>query len=385
MPQTIQLQNPVGRFTSPGPLLLLAWTIVQTALLIHFGIRTDLEPVKYISEANHLLETGTVSSPNFWLYSTQIFLFTLAIKFNTGFVPVYLVQLLLNGVATWQFYRFSRHWFGGRSAFLITLVLIFTIPLQLFNCILQTESIFFSLTLIFSCYLLQLEKPVIKDWIVLSVLMFVILFTRPTGLLFLPGFLLYILWTIYKKKGIITSVIFLIAGLILFFLILNRAMGSGGELNFIYPFQTETIICGVPGMEGVANINMPENPNSIEGLIYYMMHNTGQFLRLAVEKTKSFFFLTRPYYSGLHNISLVMLITPFYILCMLSLRWWWKNRRMPLFYSGTFIFITWMSVIASCDDWHNRFFLTVIPYIYILSMPALKTILDKFFQKNNAV
>lgn len=354
--------------------LLLAWAIVQTVLLSRYGIGTQLEAAKYIDEARHFLETGSLSTSRYWLYSTQIFLITAALKFNLGFVSVYLVQLLLNAVSTYYLYRFINHLSNTGVAFFVCLAYIFVLPIQVFNCLLQTESIFFSITLIFSCYLLQLKKIDRIAWLKILALMFVILFTRPTGLLFFPGALIYVFFRFFPAFSFLQKILITGSAVIFFLFFLNSSLGAGGGFDFMYPFKTEMVICGVPGSNEMIPIDVMDQPNSIAGLLYYITHNTAQFLRLSWSKTMAFFGLARDYYSPAHNMLLRLIVFPFYLLSVFSLRWWWKHKRGILIYCLTFIGVTWLSVVVSCDDWHNRFLFTLVPYIYILSVPAITRI-----------
>ena len=58
----------------PFLVLALIWVIIQSLLFYRFGLVTGFEAEKYIYEANYFLANGTVSTPNYWLYSVQIFL-----------------------------------------------------------------------------------------------------------------------------------------------------------------------------------------------------------------------------------------------------------------------------------------------------------------------
>src|SRR5215813_10758274 len=84
----------------PAIVLIIAWLIMQGLLFYRYGLVTSFEARKYIAEANTLLKTGSVSTPNLWLYSAQIFLIAAAMKLKTGLISVAFVQLLLNGWAT---------------------------------------------------------------------------------------------------------------------------------------------------------------------------------------------------------------------------------------------------------------------------------------------
>jgi hypothetical protein len=363
--------------------LFLCWTIVQAVLYYNYGIATDLEAAKYIHEAHNILETGTVTTPNFWLYSTQIFLISAAIKLNTGLFSVYLVQLFFNALATWTLYKFIRRTSNKTTGFLLALVFIFNIPLQTFNSFLQTESLFYSLTILFSCYLLSLQQFTVKNAVLVLLFLFLISFTRPTGVLFIACSSLYLFFRFARALSTLAKIAITIATCIGFFFALNAALGIGGDLDFMLPFRDERIICGVPTLPYFRDIKMSENPNSIYGLFYYITHNTDQFIRLAWLRTKAFFGLSRSYYSNGHNLYLYVYFFPFYLLVLLSIKKWIRQNKYLLLFCFSIIAINWCTVIMSCDDWHNRFFLSVVPYIYILAAPAVQTIADKFKPDDN--
>ncbi|MCC7400047.1 MAG: glycosyltransferase family 39 protein [Chitinophagaceae bacterium] len=359
-------------------ILILAWLIVQSLIFYRFGIVTDFEAVKYINEAKNLLENGTLSSPNFWMYSTQIFLIATAIKFNSGFLSVVIIQLILNIIATYVFYKFIQKSANKTAAFILTLLLICNYPFQTFNTALQTESIFFSLSIIFSCYLLQLKKITLKNLSLVFLFIILIIFTRPTGLYFVPATALYLFFHFFRSFPVFLKlgIIVLISATFLYFL--NAAIGSGGELDFMLPFRDESIICGVPALSYTHDIKVSENPNSIYGLIYYITHNFTQFIHLAWLRSKAFWGLFRSYFSLGHNLYLGLYFFPVYLLVLLSIREWCHKNRHTFLYCLSLVLITWAGVILTCDDWHNRFLLGMMPFIYILSIPALKRITDKY-------
>src|SRR5258708_1554832 len=102
-------------------ILVLAWIIVQTFLFYKNGILTGFESGKYIEQANNIINHGRVSTPNFWLYSIQIFLIATSIKLHTGFILVVIVQLLFNALAGFYFYRLCKKLIDERVAFVCTL------------------------------------------------------------------------------------------------------------------------------------------------------------------------------------------------------------------------------------------------------------------------
>lgn len=361
----------------PEIFLILSWIVVQSTILYKFGIVTDFEAKKYINEAGNLLQNGTVSTPNFWLYSVQIFLIAAAIKLNTGFLAVVIVQLFFNGLATYIFFRFISKTSNRIAAFIITLLLICNFPIQTFNTALQTESLFHSFTILFSCYLLTQEKLNFKNSILIFLFLVVISFTRPTGLFFIPATALYLFFRFFYSFSVVLKLSITVAASIGFLFFLNIALGSGGELDFMLPFRDERIICGVPTLPHFQNIRTSENPNSVFGLLYYITHNFDQFIRLTWFRSKAFWGLFRSYYSFSHNLYLGLYFFPFYILVIASIRKWIKRNKYILIYCCSLILITWGSVILTCDDWHNRFFLSIVPYIYILAIPILQKLTNK--------
>jgi len=355
-------------------ILACCWIIVQCALFYRYGIVTELEASKYIAEADNLIQTGTVSSPNFWLYSTQIFLIAIAKKLHTGFISVAIVQWFFSGLATWTLFKFSGRISNTITGLVISLLFICNIPLQTFNFFLQTESLFYSFTILFSCYLLSLQKLTGKNVIAIFLFLLLICFTRPTGLLWAPCAFLYLFFRFFKKFSIPVKLGVTAIVSIGFLFFLNAALGSGGELDFMLPFRDENIICGVPTLPHFTDIKTSDNPNSILGIIYYITHNFDQFLKLAWLRSKAFWGLFRTYYSTGHNVYLCVCFYPVYLLAAAGLLKWISKNKCLVLYCLSLIFITWTSVILTCDDWHNRFFLSVVPYIYILAIPAVTRI-----------
>src|SRR5258706_11565897 len=164
-------------------ILVAAWVVMQGFLFYRHGVFTGLEAGKYIAEANNLLDHGNVSSPNFWLYSVQIFLIAAANKLHTGYISVVMVQLLFNALATYSLYRLCLRFSNRSTAFLCLLLFIFNYSFQTFNTFLYTESLFYSFIILLSCYLLQLTRITAGHLIKLILFLLLISLTRPSGLL----------------------------------------------------------------------------------------------------------------------------------------------------------------------------------------------------------
>jgi hypothetical protein len=352
-------------------LLLLLWIIVQCFLVWENGIVTTLEADKYISQAEYFLKTGNFSSNNYWLYSTQVFLIAAVIKLRLGFTVIVAVQLLLNLFATWMFYKLAVFFLKNTIlAFLATSIFIINIPYQVYNSFLFTESIFYSLTIIYSSYLLRLNKLTINNVVILILILALLSITRPTGILFFGATAFYIFFRFFNHVSFLKKLIIICSTLLVFFVVLNTMLRAGGSLDFMVPFKKENIICGVPTTDH-AKIKTFEKGNSVQGILYYIFNNEKQFFRLSKLKTISFFGLLRNYYSRLHNVFLVLFFYPFYLLSFAG-AWRMFRRKEPTFYYLlAIILLYWITTLLTCDDWHNRFILTVFPFIFLIGFSAL--------------
>lgn len=354
----------------------LCWLFVQLFLLYRNGIKTDLESAKYIREADHILSSGYVSSPNFWFYSTQIFLVAFVKKLNIGYISVVAIQMFFNAFAIYRLFFFLKKHVTPTAALIAILLLIFNIPFNQYNTFLQTESLFHSFTILYIVYLLGIENLTVRHIIFITLFLLLLTFTRPTGILLYPASIIYILmWklrnhTYFFKYGMTAALI------IVFLLVLNLGMQSGGELNFMLPFQKEMIICGVPVRE--ADIKITSNPNNVAGILYYISHNFTQFIILAWEKTISLFGVYRSYYSTINNWYTCGMFFLLYLLSAIGIKKWYRQNKGIALFSLANIFTTWLSVVFSCDDWHNRWLLTLVPAFIILACKGIEIVLKKF-------
>jgi hypothetical protein len=354
----------------PFFILGLAWITVQVAQYRQYGIVTGLEAIKYINEANHFLRFGNVSTNNFWLYSTQILLIAGAIKLQIGFVVIVVLQYLLNFFATWMFYQLAIYFLRNRKlALLVTFIFIINVTYQVYNSYLFTESIFYSLTVIFSSYLLRIKKLTLKNGALLLILVILLGVTRPTGILFFAAGAVYLFFRFMQPINIWYKIVILCTAAFIFLFILNTMLHTGGELDFMLPFKKENIICGV-NTNLNTQIDTLEKGNSLKGLAYYVIHNMDQFLRLAKLKTVAFFGFTRDYYSKNHNTYLMIFFYPFYLLSIVGIVKMYIRKEKALIYLLIIISLYWVTTLLTCDDWHNRFILTVSPFIFLIAIAA---------------
>jgi len=367
------------------PFLVLSalWLVVHIFLLFKNGIITEGESPKYIEQAQLFLSTGHFSSGNFWLYAVQIFLLMVTIKLNLGYVFLVMVQLIFSLVALWCFYRLATTLFSGLTGLVCCALFLLNYPFHEFNTFLQTESLFYSLTVIFSAYLLQTKTLTTRRGFIIFLWLVLICFTRPTGILFVPPAMLFLFFRFFRTISFSRKILITTFVSVVFLFFLNTAIGSGGELDFMLPFRDERIICGVPTLPYFRDLKTTENSNSLYGLMYYIYHNFGQFTRLAFLKSVAFWGLMRGYYSTGHNIYLAVFFYPLFTAVVLGMRYWFTKASYILTYCLFIILLTWCTVILTCDDWHNRFFLTISPYLIILAAPSINKLFSKFVSDGN--
>ena len=353
--------------------LLTIWTIIQSFLLIINGIKIDGEGSRFIPEAYNLINKGSLSTANYYMYFLEIFLIYLKIKIGFGFGLIVFVQLAANLLALLYLNIFlSRYYTSKALAVLSCSLLVICYPYQVYNTFLYTESFFFSFSLIYSCYLLSITRFEAKNIFILLALMILLCITRPTGIFFFGASIIYLFFKLSRALSLLKRAALFFILSVIALLILNILMGSGGGIDIILPFKDERVICDVPTLPYNVDIKTITNGNSLYGLYYYILHNFDQFSRLALLKSKAFFGLTRPYYSAGHNFFIVTFFYSLYLFIILAIARFKVAIPTSFTYFFSLIIITWVSVVFSCDEWHNRFFLSLTPFLIIPAVYLFK-------------
>ena len=369
------LINKIYRYTElyATYILFVCWFSVQAYLFYVNGINISGESINRIVEAKRLMNGNGLRGYSSYMYFSETFLIFISLKLKLGYAFAVVIQLLINLYALNCFYKYLYFLYGNLILALAGgCLLLLCVYYQLFNTYLYTESLFFSFSIIYSFFLLRIKELTIKNIVIIFLFLVLLCITRPSGIFFLAATLVYLFFFISNKINIYLK----IASFILFFVaslfFLNLLMGAGSGIDIILPFKNEMVICEVPTLSYNVNIDTVKNGNSLYGLFYYITHNTEQFYRLALLKSEAFFGLVRPYYSKPHNF---FLITYFYSLYLLILATLLKfNKKLPVafIYLLAIIVVYWFSVVFSCDEWHNRFFLTLTPFLITAALYFFK-------------
>jgi hypothetical protein len=344
-------------------LLVVLFCIVHVGLLLNFGIYTQEEAVKYSYEADYFLEHAWFSEPKYIFYSGYIFLRIVCNAIGAGDVGMYIVQLLLNALAVVCFYKLVQKLSDKYQAAVFgTLLLILCIPYQKWTAYLFTESIFFSLVIIYTYVLFASFKNRYAKPALATLLLLLLVVSRPTGMLVIPATVAFISYHLFVNKKKLWAFVIWLPGVAGLLLLVDAAMKGKGEFDFIKPFVEEHIICGVPERIATAAAG---NGDSLRVLLMYIGQHFFDFIQLAFLRLISFFGLYRSYYSPMHNLLLIAGFYPIYILSTFSIRYMYRNASAFFIFSVVLVITFALSVMLTCDDWHNRFIMPVMPVIFI--------------------
>ena len=367
-------------FNKKNQILLLAviWFCMQIFFIYQNGIVTDLEATKYIDQAHNFIATGTYSTNNFLFYSTQILLIAFCLKLHIGFWLVVLVQIVLNGISIICFYKIVERVSKNKwLPFFSTLYFLLLFYYHLFNTFLFTESLFFSLSIIYTYVLFSTKELKFKSVFLILLFLGLLYFTRPTGIFFIPATYFYLIIRFFPKKAFLVIALSSIVGISGLFFLLNYSLGSGGELDFLLPYTHEMIICGVSTLPQPHHFSVPVEKNSIQGLIYIITHNFGLFSRLAFQRLIKFFGVYRSFYSVFHNVVVVGYFFIIYATILFYFKNLFKAYKAESIFLLVNIFLMALTVMLSCDEWGNRFILSVVPSFLLLAAISFPNNLNK--------
>jgi 4-amino-4-deoxy-L-arabinose transferase-like glycosyltransferase len=363
-------------------ILLAVFCIVQSGLFIKFGVVTQNEAAKYVSEGSLLATEGTLSHIKYLFYLPIIMLVWLCKTLHISLFFAVLIQVILSGIAQFCFYKLCKSFTNYKAAFITTLFLLVFFPLQSWNFHLYSDSILISLSLIYLWMFYQYDRYAHKKylWFALGILV-LITFSRPHGLLFIPPTILYLIFRKQSRKNLFLNmgITVLLTGLM--FLAALVIFSGGGDMDAMKPFIEEHIICFVPTATGNAHLDLVNSGSQMYDLWYYVIHNPLHFLKLTGLKILSFFKLTRPWYSPVNNYLLLVLIIPMYVTALLGLRKFILVNRNFAILVISLLLLYPFGMTLQCDDWHGRFTMAIIGAVLCMSCYTVNRILEKTKKK----
>ncbi len=292
---------------------------ISAILLFKFGIQLGGEAEKFIENANRIVSGRELFNGVFgYFYIVYSLLVALFIKLSVNLVYVAAVQIILSFFAALCLYKLLSQVLGNSNiAFLFFIAYLLCYPIQKWNFFLYSESVHASLLVIgmylFSNWLIDRK---LNRLVAFAVVLLLILFSRPVGLLFLMSLFIVLLFWLYQNKKRIQFYILTCIGLVSVIIILNSPFTA-----FINPdsIRRMEIICQVPE----ANNTMVYHEYNREGLyrafaVIKEEIGFGNFFMNGVKKLGYFFSMTRSYYSWPNNLLLIC-FTVFYPFALIGI------------------------------------------------------------------
>lgn len=366
----------------PLHFLLLVFLLVHAVLYVKFGVYTEMEADKYVSQGKILYETGKFSEPKFIFYLPVILLVWVCEWFSLPLETVAFIQIVISGLAQFYFFKLIAELVSKPVAFITSLLLILFIPLQIWNLYLYTDSFFISFTLLYAWAIHKHARRGLTGKLIVLAFLALLVISRPHGLLFIPPTIIYfIIIAPTASAKLITT---LVSAVLLFgmYIIMNRIFTGGSDMDALKPFVEEHIICFVPQKPEGAVLDIQHTESPVADLLYYVVNNPLHFTKLMVLRLYSFFNLTRPYYSFTHNLLLLVFMIPVYFLALVGIYKSWKRKRPFVFYLLLVLVLYPLGATFQCDDWHSRFTMVVIPIILLFAGIAIQSAINK---KNEGV
>ena len=365
-------------------LIIICWLLSTIVYLHIFGIVSNAEAIKYISQAILFNNTGTFSEPRYWFYCITIFIIAIALKFKLGLVGAFILQSLINVCALLFFHSSLKKIFKSRlTVFTIIIYLLLFWPYQSWVVFLFTESAFFSMILILFSTLVFLKPDSLKNIVIISFALLFVIISRPLGILFIPAVYIFFFYNATRKWKFMLSGISVILFIAAFYIV-NMIFSSISDWHITQAFEQESIICDLPTTTpSHATIYLATNALPVYQLFYYVTHNFAHFLNFAIVKLQYFFLLTRPYFSKAHNYFVLLNVVPLYLLAFGSffitqLKFY---RGISLFLA-TIIFAYTITIIFQCDDYQNRFILSIYPFFVVLAAKSVEYLALNLFKNN---
>ncbi len=366
-------QSPAIFFKKNGYVILISfWLAFEILWVCWFGFNFKMESLKYIRAAEYLIQNKDLSEARYFFYLTTILIIALSLLLKTGLYGAIVLTLVINLFCYLYFYRALVHLFSDSILpLVICLFLISFWPYQLWSVFLYTESTFYSLVLLLFSRLILFKKMSVKFILSTAIILVAVVISRPLGILFVIPVLLFIYFNLTGKQKI-----YFYLALLLSFVLINKIVQivftTTSDWNIQRPFLEESIICDLPVPLVDKNIIVSHNPNALYQLGFYISHNFPIFLRLALTRLRYFFFMVRDYYSPGHNTYLLIYIGFLYTSILVKFQKISRTLPKPLlmFIFFSILFFA-LAVAFQCDDYHNRFFLTLMPMFVVLAATAI--------------
>jgi hypothetical protein len=361
-------------------LLVFLWALAEFLLYLKFGFGFEMEAKKYISEADFIIQNQALSQGRYLFYLSTILVIAVCKMGGVGLYGAVFLLMLINLGSYLVFLKALKKVFNATwPALLVITFLLSFWPYQSWTLYLFTENLFYSTVMLLFSHLLLYNGMTRKFIGILMALLLMVIISRPLGILFVFPVLGFLFFHFTKRQRLFLLGGFMAAGVLLVWVV-QIVFTTTPDWNMQRAFLEENIICGLPVTLSGTPIDMTENPSQLYRLFYYITHNFSHFSGLALKRLQLFFLNTRNYYSAAHNIYNLVYIFFLYGSIIIGFRQIRKTfSKGVLFFIFSVLFLFALTVSLQCDDFHNRFFLTLMPLLASLGISGCLPLVSKLF------
>lgn len=344
--------------------IFLAYIAFIYALYSRLGIIDINEAEKYISAAAQIAEGNILTTlKNYTFYSSYVLFLSILLPLG-GIKFVVIIQVILNITAS-HFLKKTLNELTDSNKYgtIAQAIFLFCYPIQVWTISLFSDNFFICIISICLYFTLKKKKEK-KDLIILAFLLTVLLLARPPGIMFVYCYLLYYIYQRVEFSPPILLIFSIIGFCLIHILIFSAKVETK---TYIKPIVAGSIIIDKPDYD-IAEFNYLEKASLIDAYQYLFKNNTLAYvLTLYIKKIISFFTLTRPYYSNVHNFILYF----YYLLYPLSLAGIFRMFRSQKTAEGLLIIVAILLCAnltgLTYNEWHYRFTIEVFPLLIISS------------------
>jgi hypothetical protein len=367
-------------FQNDTRIVVALWATFQIIWYLSLGVHFDLESVKYIDEAQYILQHHHLSQFRYLFYFSTIAVIAFSYVTHIGLYGALSIIMLINLFSYLYFFKALKQLFPDRlSPYIVIGFLVSFWPYQGWSLYLFTECFFYSIVLVLFSHLILFRRLSFRFISTIFLILALLVISRPLGILFILPALLFIFLKLSKKQKLAFY-----AAAILFLVLLNFVVQivftTTPDWNMMRALTEDSIICDMPETSAGTALDLSQNPNQLYQLFYYITHNFPHFSGLALTRLKYFFTMVRDYFSTFHNLYLIGYLVMLYGSIIFGIKRIFKLLPAGL---GLFIFssilLFALTVALQCDDYHNRFLLALMPFFSTLSAMILLPLVYRFF------
>jgi hypothetical protein len=360
--------------------LLFLWAIAQVVAFLYFGVKSSVDTVLYVDDAQLLLQGALPAQ--YILHTSYSFLIAVVLFLGGRPEHVVIFHLLFSALAVAAVYRLTLSLSSdGTTAAIATLLYVLWPDIQQWNYIVYTDSIFTSSVLI-AIALIHFARTRL-EYVLAGIGAVFAIFARPVGITFFTALLVYgVVWfsqSGFKRRRALYAISFVLIAIGL--IAVNQAVDEYID-GFLDSYaKAEIIYPGIPvGVDPPKDLYSPgyEYPALVR-LALFIVNNPVFFMKISLVKTFLFLGHVKPYFSWTHNILIALFLWPLYVFGVVGIRSLPNNGLKAFIFS--FIALQTLTITLTSENWDGRFLLPVLPWVFILSANGILVLLRRRLSK----